>query len=603
MIKEIQGLRSISVFLILFYHLNLSYFKLGFLAVDIFFIISGIIFSKIIFTNLINKNFSILEYTKRRINRLFPGLIILIFFVTIFSWLFLIPLELKYYGQSLFSTSIFISNIYYYIVNNDYFSPNTYSLLHLWSLSLELQFYILYPLLILFINKFVSLKKNFEIIFFFIFLASFYSNIYFGYDEKFAFYLLPTRFWEFILGYYIFIFIKKNQINYSLKHNFYLYLVNFFLIIYLVFGNNLIVKQQIIAVLIFLIIFFISYNNKNIFNSFLISSYNQNIANYSYTIFLVHYPVIYFYKYFVNYKGDLTDIFIILLLITVFTKFIFKLENYFFNSYRKQTSNNSTIKVLIILLMFSSFLGLFFHQTKGLKFRYLFNKNIADEYISYSKHFVSSKKINNESCNNLCKKIIGNKKSVLLFGDSHAGDFEFELTKVLNKNKINLYISYYDYKKSNLNALDHLRKTLEKEKSDYVFLIFHRKEKDDSIFYEKLKSLLDTYPEIKFYYFLQRIEFDEAPIKFKLLNKSFNKLNIINFEDFNKFTQSLNFPNLKVIDQNAYLLEFKKPYCKKLECFDGHDYKNLPLYRDNHHLTNYGVNLFINKLFKELSFN
>ena len=180
--------------------------------------------------------------------------------------------------------------------------------MHLWSLSLELQFYILYPLLILFINKFVSLRKNFEIIFF-IFLASFYLNIYFGYDEKFAFYLLPTRFWEFILGYYIFIFIK-NQINYSLKHNFYLYLINFFLIIYLIFGNNLIVKQQITAVLIFLIIFFISYNNKNIFNSFLISSYNQNVAKYSYTIFLVHYPVIYFYKYFVNYKEDLNMIFL-----------------------------------------------------------------------------------------------------------------------------------------------------------------------------------------------------------------------------------------------------------------------------------------------------
>ena len=57
------------------------------------------------------------------------------------------------------------------------------------------------------------------------------------------------------------------------------------------------------------------------------------------------------------------------------------------------------------------------------------------------------------------------------------------------------------------------------------------------------------------------------------------------------------------MDQNKYLLDFKKPGCKKLECFDGHDYKNLPLYRDNHHLTNYGANLFINKLFKELSFN
>ena len=94
----------------------------------------------------------------------------------------------------------------------------------------------------------------------------------------------------------------------------------------------------------------------------------------------------------------------------------------------------------------------------------MFNKNISDEYISYSKHFVSSKKINNESCNNLCKKIIGNKKSVLLFGDSHAGDFEFELTKILNKKKINFYISYYDYKTSNLSALIICAKLLKKKK-------------------------------------------------------------------------------------------------------------------------------------------
>ena len=131
MIKEIQGLRSFSVFLILFYHLNISFFELGFLAVDVFFIISGFIFSKLIFTDIQKKNFFFTEYFKSRIKRLFPGLIILLFFVTLISWLYLIPLELKYYGQNLFSTSVFISNLYFYIVNNDYFSPNTYSLLPL----------------------------------------------------------------------------------------------------------------------------------------------------------------------------------------------------------------------------------------------------------------------------------------------------------------------------------------------------------------------------------------------------------------------------------------------------------------------------------------
>ena len=79
MIKEIQGLRSFSVFLILFYHLNISFFELGFLAVDVFFIISGFIFSKLIFTDIQKKNFFFTEYFKSRIKRLFPGLIILLF--------------------------------------------------------------------------------------------------------------------------------------------------------------------------------------------------------------------------------------------------------------------------------------------------------------------------------------------------------------------------------------------------------------------------------------------------------------------------------------------------------------------------------------------
>ena len=132
------------------------------------------------------------------------------FFVTLISWLYLIPLELKYYGQNLFSTSVFISNLYFYIVNNDYFSPNTYIITSL-SLSLEMQFYFIYPILILIINKSLFLKKRFDIIFFLILVISFLSNIYFSFDEKFVFYLLPTRFWEFLIGYFIFNSIKNNS--------------------------------------------------------------------------------------------------------------------------------------------------------------------------------------------------------------------------------------------------------------------------------------------------------------------------------------------------------------------------------------------------------
>ena len=602
MIKEIQGLRSISVFLILFYHLNISYFKLGFLAVDIFFIISGIIFSKLIFTDINNKNFSILEYAKRRIRRLFPGLVILLSLVTLVSWFFLIPHELKYYGQNLFSSSVFASNIYFYIVNNDYFSPNTYSLLHLWSLSLELQFYFIYPLIILFIHNFTILKKNLNKVFFVIFVTSFFLNIYLSYDEKFVFYLLPTRFWEFLVGYFIYEIISKNKSNFLIRNNFYLNLIIFIFINYLVFGNNLEIKQQILTIFVVLSVFFFGYNKKNILNLFLTNSFNLNIAKYSYTIFLVHFPIIYFYKYFGYYEENLKSILLVCLFIFIFTYIIYNLEKFFFSNHKNNSHYNFKFSYLIFLLFINSSVGLYFHKSKGIEGRYLLNKKISDKYITYTKHFESSKILNGRSCNILCKKNIGNKKTLLLFGDSHAGDFEFELTKILNKKKINLYLSYYDYRQTNNFALDQLSEVLKNEKINFILLVHHKKE-DDKTFYKKLAVLLNTYPDTKFYYFLPRVEFQEAPVKYKLLNKSFDKIKRYHFKDIINFLNSIKFSNFVTIDQNKYLLKFQNSSCDNPKCINGHDDKNLPLYRDNHHLSSYGSSLFINELFKDLSFN
>jgi len=602
MIKEIQGLRSISVFLILFYHLNLSYFKLGFLAVDVFFIISGIIYSKLIFTDINNKNFSLLEYARRRIRKLFPGLVILLFLVTLVSWLFLIPHELKYYGQNLFSSSVFASNFYFYIVNNDYFSPNTYSLLHLWSLSLELQFYFIYPLIILFINNFIFLKKNFNKVIFVIFITSFLLNIYLAHNEKFVFYLLPTRLWEFLIGYFIFKIISKKKINFLINKNFYLNLIIFIFINYLIFGNNLAIKQQILITFIVLSVFFFAYNKENILNLILTNSFNLNIAKYSYTIFLVHYPIIFFYKYFGYYEENLNSILLVCLFIIIITYVFYYLEKIFFSNYKNNSHYNFKILCLIILLFIISSTGLYFHKSKGIELRYFLNKKISNEYIAKTKNFESSKILNGKSCNMLCKKNIGNKKTLLLFGDSHAGDLEHELTKMLNNKKINLYLSYYDYRQTNNFALDQLSEVLKKEKINYIFLVHHKKE-DDKIFYKKLAVLLNTYPDTKFYYLLPRVEFQEAPVKYRILNKSFNKIKRYTFKDINNFFNSIKFSNLTIIDQNKYLLKFQNSSCNNPECINGHDDKNFPLYRDNHHLSTYGANLLINELFKYLSFN
>ena len=111
------------------------------------------------------------------------------------------------------------------------------------------------------------------------------------------------------------------------------------------------------------------------------------------------------------------------------------------------------------------------------------------------------------------------------------------------------------------------------------------------------------FSHVNFYYFLPRVEYEQAPLKYSILNKPIKHIKKITFEDLNNFINSFKFSNLNIVDQNQFLLEIKNSSCKQIECFDAYDDKGFPLYRDNHHLSNYGAKVFIEKLFKELSFN
>ena len=602
-LKEIQGLRFISLIIILLFHLNIPYFEFGYLGVDIFFFISGFIFTKIIFSDIEYNRFSFTEYFIKRARRILPGLVITLIFVTVISWLYLIPLNLKYYGQSLLSSSVFLSNIYFFIANNDYFSPNSYSLLHLWSLSLEIQFYFIYPLLIIFFYKFDYLKKNISLILFIITIFSFLFSVYFGENEKLIFYFLPSRLWEFLIGYFVYDIVYKKKIRLFKKKNFYFFTLTLFLLIYLIFGDIELIKKQILTIYFISTIFFISFNKKNIFNFILTNSLAQLVAKYSYSVFLVHYPIIHFAKYFGFYNLEIKNLSLLLLIISFFSLIVHNIERQFFNLGNVKNLSKSSLKFFTSFLTFFFLIGFFFHYSNGIKLRYFLNNEINNIYISKSKKFSISKKINGEDCFSFCKKINGFEKSLLLFGDSHAGDLEFELTKKLKEEKINLYLSYFNEKKEkNLNALDKLKVVLKKKKIEYVFIMHHKKEKDD-IYLKKIKTLLEIYPELEFYYFVPRVEFDESPIKFKILKKSFDKLNRTQFDSIDKLMRRLSYKNLIIVDQNSLLLEMNQKNCSTLNCFNGHDNKNFPIYRDNHHFSNYGSELFIKKLFKQLSLN
>ena len=222
---ELDGLRAFAVLSVLIYHLEKVLIKSqtisgGFLGVDIFFVISGYLISLIIFRDLlVIKKFSLLAFYNKRIRRIIPALLFVILFSIIFSIIFFLPNDLVDNTKAALSSTFFISNFYFYFSNVVYGADLslTKPLLHTWSLSVEEQFYIFFPILFLLINKnFKSFIYFILILIFLSFLSSEYLN---SNHRSINFYMTFSRMWELLAGSliaYIHLFPDKLK---SLKKN------------------------------------------------------------------------------------------------------------------------------------------------------------------------------------------------------------------------------------------------------------------------------------------------------------------------------------------------------------------------------------------------
>ena len=197
---ELDGLRSIAVLSVLLYHFGVPGVKGGYVGVDIFFVLSGFLISSKIFESVRQGEFSYLGFYSARIKRLFPAYLAMLFVCSIASYLILLPTDYKNYGQSVLASSLYASNILFFM-EAGYFDVASHlkPLLHTWSLSIEEQFYILFPpLAILFYGAFGSKDR---ILWCLIGLASLVAAIlYMSKDQSAVFYLLPFRAWELLLG-------------------------------------------------------------------------------------------------------------------------------------------------------------------------------------------------------------------------------------------------------------------------------------------------------------------------------------------------------------------------------------------------------------------
>jgi peptidoglycan/LPS O-acetylase OafA/YrhL len=286
---DINVLRAFAVISVVLFHFNQQWLPSGFIGVDIFFVISGYLMTAIILGKIKEGNFSISAFYLARARRIIPALAVLCIFLLVMGWFSFYNIEYKTLSKHVYSSLGFFSNITYW-QESGYFSAHAHEnwLLHTWSLSVEWQFYLIYPLIIVLLVKLSSLRLT-KLCITISLLVSFLLSVYASRTwPDAAYFLLPTRAWQMLFG--ALAFIYPINLNRRLKHC--TLMTGFTLIgISLLVINNELAWPSYYALLPVLGVYLIilsSCQNIIFFKSYIL---NQ-IGKWSYSIYLWHWPIV-----------------------------------------------------------------------------------------------------------------------------------------------------------------------------------------------------------------------------------------------------------------------------------------------------------------------
>jgi len=199
---DIDGLRAVAVLPVVLFHAGLTLFSGGFVGVDVFFVISGFLITKIIIDDIEQGRYSVARFYERRIRRIMPAYLVTVTLTLVVALVLLLPDDLADLGSSALWSALMSSNVFFWIESRDYFNgaAELKPLLHTWSLSVEEQFYVLFPIVLL-VLKWVRLWRFAALLCLLAALASFALSVYgVAYAPMATFYLLPTRAWELMVG-------------------------------------------------------------------------------------------------------------------------------------------------------------------------------------------------------------------------------------------------------------------------------------------------------------------------------------------------------------------------------------------------------------------
>lgn len=288
--EDINGLRALAVVSVVLYHYSANWLPGGFAGVDVFFVVSGYLMTSIIFRGLENGNFSMLAFVRARAARIIPALLVIVTLTLLVGYAFLEPMSYQGLAKHGYSSLIFLSNIVY-ANEAGYFNQQSLSniLLHTWSLSVEWQFYIAYPILVGLLSRVFSYNKL-KLLVCGLAICSFLVGLAMSYFKPTAaYFMFYSRSWEMLVGGLAYLY--PIHIREQLKNKYEVVGVALIVVSFVFVTQDSVWPGYMALLPVFgTYLCLVSNNQKTILNGTLVSK----LGLWSYSIYLVHWPLLSF---------------------------------------------------------------------------------------------------------------------------------------------------------------------------------------------------------------------------------------------------------------------------------------------------------------------
>ena len=606
-------MRGVAVLVIVLFHAGFEPFRGGFVGVDIFFVISGYLITANILEELEQGKFSIANFYERRARRLLPALFFILLACIPFAYFWLSPKDLKDFSQNLVAISFFASNLFLWR-NSGYFdiSAELKPLVHTWSLAVEEQFYILFAFFMLIFWK--SGKRWILATLGLVFVVSLALAQWASYAKPMAaFYLLPTRCWELLIGVFVSFYLSKaNRKEFGKITEDICGWLGVLLICYSVFALSRATPFPGVSALLptlgsALIILFA--NQQNTVGKFVGNNALVGLGLVSYSAYLWHQPLFAFAKHGGFDNKDTIFISMNSMLVFILAFFTWK---YVEVPFRKKRTLNQT-KFFHLGLSFTAFfviVGYFGHLTNGIENRFIrvLSGNIGQTaFLEYNK-YLDEKYFDCEQQNVIktalvwegflrCKQTKRGTPDVIFIGDSHAEDLFMGFSHYMSNKNIAYYINN---EKPYIEVMEFkplFNEILFNNKPQHIILIMNYIERLDAKgtglyegFSHTIKSLQKAGKSVTLVGDFPRFRVDPSNCIYNIPNKK-NSQCELSIEDVveQRMTYDSVLDRLAVELKVSYI-RIDEALCLKNRCFMSKD--DSVMYRDNNHLNIDGSKIF-----------